>query len=110
MGEGFLLEEEVNMLWFFLILSITLNAFLFFVAHRFAMRAKQLDDMMFALSGDIQSNIDFFDQVLATPMLTNSPEIRAMRQSQVIIRDQYVNYLEEFFKMRGEKQEETETN
>ena len=83
-----------------LIISVVLNVALSFFLIRFIKRARQYDEMVTSMMEDVQINVEYFDKILSTPMLSNSPEVKAMKENQATMRDRFVQYIDEHFKGR----------
>lgn len=81
-----------------LFLSLILNVFLSFICLRFSKRLLEFDSLFAMLMDDIDVNVRYFRKLLSTPLLENSPEIRAANKNMGIISQR----LDEFAKRIGE--------
>lgn len=61
--------------------SALLNVVLVFVALRLSRKLLQFDELFDMLSDDVQTNVEYFKKLLATPLLNNSPEVISMQKN-----------------------------
>lgn len=67
--------------------SALLNVVLVVVLVRASRRLLQFDDVFGLLVDDCRTNIKYFDKLLNTPILQNSPEILDAQRNMGVIRD-----------------------
>lgn len=68
-----------------LCVSLVVNFVLLYVLFRFSRRLLQFDDLFEMLAFDIDTNVKYFQKLLATPLFDNSQEVRTANKNMGII-------------------------
>lgn len=90
----------------FLILSFLLNVLFVFLLYRFVKRTMQFDELFSIMMDDVKINADLFEDMLNTPVLSNSPEVVALHDNMTIMLERFNEYVNSMNDFGVEKKEE----
>jgi len=92
-----------------LMISFVANILLGYALVRFIKRTMEFDNILYNIIDDVELNIEFFNQLLATPTFTNSPEVKALHGNMKIIRDRFLEYIDVYDEVSPNNQEDLQT-
>ena len=85
----------------FLIASLLLNVGLTVVAIRFARKLLKFDTLVDHMVNDFDTNVEYFDKLLSTPVLEASDEIIEASRGMKVIRDRLAEELTQMAELTG---------
>lgn len=92
MGERRLLVGEKVIFVVLFFFSLALNVVFALLLKRAVLRLLQFDKIFEMFVEDIRVNVDFFEKLAQTPLLSNSPEVAKAHQNMQIIRKRLDEY------------------